>query len=304
MPKHEKKGDFNMEEMIEEYVSFLKNDKKASINTVDSYRRDILSYFNYLKTINITRFNDAIEVTILNYLFYIQKSGKSAATISRSLASIKSFYKFLVLNKFVEENPAANLEAPKIERKAPEVLTLDEVELFLNQPNSKDIKGSRDKSMLELLYATGIKVSELINLNIEDVNLDMGYIKCVSTRERVIPLGKIAIKYLKKYLEIGRPHFAKDNDEKTLYLNYNGQKMTRQGFWKIIKGYAKKAKINKDVTPHMLRHSFAVHLLDNGADIKSVQEMLGHADISTTQIYSQITKNRLKDVYNKTHPRA
>lgn len=293
-----------MEEMIEEYISFLKNDKKAAVNTIDSYKRDILSFFNYLRTINMVKFGDASEITILNYLFYIQKSGKSTATISRNLASIKSFYKFLVIHKLAEENPASNLEAPKIERKTPEVLTLDEVEIFLSQPNPKTVKGSRDKSMLELLYATGIKVSELINLNLEDVNLDMGYIKCISNKERVIPMGKMAVKFLKKYLDIGRPNFSKSDKERTLYLNYNGHKMTRQGFWKIIKGYAKKAKIDKDITPHMLRHSFAVHLLENGADIKSVQEMLGHADISTTQIYSQLTKNRLKDIYNKTHPRA
>ena len=231
--------------------------------------------------------------------------GKSAASVTRFVASIKSFYNYMVASGYVKSSPAKSIAAAHVERKYPEILTNREVELFLEQPQCVDAKGFRDHAMLELLYATGIRVSELIDLNVDDLNLSAGFLRCASRgRERIIPLYPAAVKALRDYEISVRPEIIADMDEQALFVNMNGERMSRQGFWKIIKYYQEKAGIQKDITPHTLRHSFAVHLLENGADLRSIQEMLGHADISSTQIYTHVVKNQLKDVYNKAHPKA
>lgn len=294
-----------MEELIKKFIDFLENDKKLSLNTLQSYRRDIEQYIEFLKELKIHSIEQSTKTTIIAYLLSLQKKGRATSTISRNLASIRSLYQHLVRTSKINDDPTVELESPKIERKLPQILSTQEVELLLNQPKCVDLKGYRDKAMLELLYATGIRVSELISLDIDDVNLDVGYIRCnKGARERIIPIGSIAITALSEYIDKARKSLIQSPDEKSLFVNVNGKRLTRQGFWKIIKLYKNMARINKDITPHTLRHSFAAHLLENGADLKSIQEMLGHSDISSTQIYTQIAKNRIKDVYMKTHPRA
>ncbi|MDF2546440.1 MAG: site-specific tyrosine recombinase XerD [Anaerosolibacter sp.] len=288
------------------FIDYLANVKELSRNTLDSYKRDISQYISFLDERNIDDIQYTNKTTIITYLLYMQKNGKATSTISRNLASIRSFYQFLLNEKYIDRDPTINLESPKSEKKLPSVLTLNEVELLLTQPNEGNEKGIRDKAMLELLYATGIRVSELVSLNYCDLNLDMGYIKCKNsgTKERIIPIGSMARKAVERFIKECRFSLVRDESEQALFVNYHGTRLTRQGFWKIIKMYTQKAKIGKKITPHTLRHSFATHLLQNGADLRSVQEMLGHSDISTTQIYTQITKNKIKEVYNKTHPRA
>jgi len=242
---------------------------------------------------------------VQNYMNWMLNHGKSAASATRFLASIKSFYNYLIAQGDMKANPAKGVAAAKVERKYPEILTSREVELFLEQPQCVDAKGFRDHAMLELLYATGIRVSELISLNMSDLNLAAGFVRCVNRgKERIIPLYHTAIKALGDYVKNIRPQLIEDPNEEALFVNMNGERMSRQGFWKIIKYYQEKAGIEKDITPHTLRHSFAVHLLENGADLRSIQEMLGHADISSTQIYTHVVKKQLKDVYQKAHPRA
>ena len=242
---------------------------------------------------------------IQSYMTWMIGHGKSAASATRFLASVKSFYNFLLAERCVDANPAKGVAAAKVERKYPEILTNKEVELFLEQPQCVDAKGYRDHAMLELLYATGIRVSELIALNVEDLNLAAGFIRCASRgKERIIPLYHTAVKALSDYVRNIRPQLIAAGDEAALFVNMSGERMSRQGFWKIIKYYQERAGIEKDITPHTLRHSFAVHLPENGADLRSIQEMLGHADISSTQIYAHVIKRQLKDVYQKAHPRA
>lgn len=294
-----------MEALVQRFVNFLERDKRLSMNTLQSYRRDIEQYFNYLREINLQNISNSNKTTVIAYLLYLQKKGRATSTISRNLASIRSFYQYIAKNKLIDHDPTAELESPKVEKKLPQILSPEEVELLLDQPQCVDLKGYRDKAMLELLYATGIRVSELIQLDTADLNMDLAYIKCnKGTRERMIPIGSMAIGALKEYLNKSRPLLIQNNDEKALFVNINGGRLTRQGFWKIIKQYKNQAQISKDITPHTLRHSFAAHLLENGADLRSIQEMLGHSDISSTQIYAQIAKNRIKEVYKKTHPRA
>ncbi len=247
----------------------------------------------------------ADSTMVQDYMEWMQSHGKSAASATRFLASVKSFYNFLISRGDLQGNPAKGVASAKIERKYPEILTSKEVELFLEQPQCVDPKGYRDHAMLELLYATGIRVSELISLNLSDLNLAAGFIRCESRgKERIIPLYHTAIKALQDYVRNIRPQLIADSAEEALFVNMNGERMSRQGFWKIIKYYQERAGIQKDITPHTLRHSFAVHLLENGADLRSIQEMLGHADISSTQIYTHVVKRQLKDVYQKAHPRA
>ena len=289
---------------IERYGAYLKEEKHASQNTISSYLRDVTQFSEYLAGQGLG-LREATTETVQDYMNWMMGRGKSAASATRFLASIKSFYNFLMAKGDVPSNPARGVTAAKVERKYPEILTNREVELFLEQPQCVDAKGYRDHAMLELLYATGIRVSELISLNLSDLNLAAGFIRCESKgKERIIPLYHTAVKALQDYVKNTRPQLIADSDEEALFVNMNGERMSRQGFWKIIKYYQEKAGIEKDITPHTLRHSFAVHLLENGADLRSIQEMLGHADISSTQVYTQLVKKQLKDVYNKAHPRA
>ncbi|MCG8501768.1 MAG: site-specific tyrosine recombinase XerD [Firmicutes bacterium] len=294
-----------MEVLVQRFVDFLENEKGLSDNTLQSYSRDIQQYMAYLKDNNISNIAGVNKTTVIAYLLYLQKKGRATSTISRNLASIRSFYQYLHKMNMIEQDPTQNLESPKVEKKLPQILSTQEVELLLEQPKCVDLKGYRDKAMLELLYATGIRVSELISLDLEDLNIAMGFIKChKGNKERVIPLGSMAISSLKEYTSKARNMMIQSPNEMALFVNCNGRRLTRQGFWKIIKLYKNQAKINKEITPHTLRHSFAAHLLENGADLKSIQEMLGHSDISSTQIYAQLAKNKIKEVYKKTHPRA
>jgi len=294
-----------MEALVQKFVNFLEKDKRLSLNTLQSYRRDIEQYMAYLKIMNLKNISSTNKTTVIAYLLYLQKKGRATSTISRNLASIRSFYQYISKNKIIDQDPTSELESPKVEKKLPQILSTQEVELLLDQPKCVDLKGYRDKAMLELLYATGIRVSELISLDVSDINLDMGFIRCnKGSRERMIPIGSIAIAALQEYLNKARNLLIQNNDERALFVNINGGRLTRQGFWKIIKQYKNQAKISKDITPHTLRHSFAAHLLENGADLRSIQEMLGHSDISSTQIYAQIAKNKIKEIYKKTHPRA
>ena len=294
-----------MADYIAAYQAYLAQEKHASANTLSSYIRDLNQFRTWLLGSGITDLRKVKKEAINEYLLHMTQIGKSPATVTRSTASIKSFYAYLLQSGAIKANPAKSVAAMKVERKYPEILTNREVELFLEQPKCVDEKVFRDHAMLELLYATGIRVSELIGLNVEDVNLSAGFIRCTSRgKERIVPLYHTAVKALEDYVRNIRPRIIADEEEHALFVNMNGERMSRQGFWKIIKYYQEKAEIDKDITPHTLRHSFAVHLLENGADLRSIQEMLGHADISSTQIYTHVVKKQLKDVYNKAHPRA
>lgn len=292
-------------EIIEIFERYLTEDKKASENTLSSYMRDIRKYAEYLDEQTDASIVSATEDEVGEYIDHLRSLGKSVATVSRNIASLKCLYTHLCIKQIVPVNPALKLVPDKSTQKLPQILTSTEVETLLNQPQCIDAKGYRDKAMLELLYATGIRVTELIDLDIDDVNLTAGVIRCESRgKERFIPLYPAAVKAVSEYITLVRPQMIATPDEKSLFVNVSGERMSRQGFWKIIKFYQKKAGIEKDITPHTLRHSFATHLLENGADIHAIQEMLGHADISSTQVYSHLIKKQLKDVYNKAHPRA
>lgn len=290
---------------INEFQSYLVDEKHASKNTISSYIRDIMQFAQYIGTKNINEVYDIKKTDIERYIEWMTKNGKSTATISRCVASLKCYFNYLMNTDKLLMNPLINIETVKTIKKLPQILSSREVDLLLEQPECTDAKGYRDKAMLELLYATGIRVSELISLNRDDVNLSTGLICCRSgNKERMIPLYPAAIKALGDYINLVRHQMLALPSEQALFVNMNGERMSRQGFWKIIKHYQEKARIQKDITPHTLRHSFAAHLLENGADIRSLQEMLGHADISSTQVYTQLVKKQLKDVYNKYHPRA
>ena len=293
-----------MERQLKYFFDFLENDKKLSDNTLQSYKRDLKQFKAYLEDCEIN-YNRVKEEDIKDYIKELQEEGKKASSISRCIASIRSFYQFILKNKKVKVDPTANIKSPKIEKRVPSVLTAKEVELLLDQPKDVDLKGIRDKAMLEFAYATGMRVTEIISLNIDDVNLEEGYVVCRNgNKQRSIPLGTMSLKALKEYIEEARDILLKSEDEKALFVNINGTRLTRQGFWKIIKFYKEQAHITKDITPHVLRHSFATHLLQNGADLKAIQSMLGHSDISSIQVYMQFQDDGLKDVYRKAHPRA
>lgn len=286
------------------YEDWLKVEKRASTNTLSSYMRDVRQFSVWLEDLGIG-LPQVSQNDVRNYAKYLKSRGKSEATVVRCVASLKSFYCYMLAGHVVSVNPAKGFTPARVERKLPEILTNKEVDLFLEQPDGSDSKGCRDKAMLELLYATGIRVSELIALNVQDVNLAVGFIRCQNHgRERMIPLYRGAVKALAAYVNEVRPQLLERPDEVALFVNLSGERMSRQGFWKIVKHYQEKAGITKDITPHTLRHSFAAHLLENGADLKSIQEMLGHADISSTQIYTQLVNQKIKDVYIKAHPRA
>lgn len=294
-----------MNTYVEEYTSFMTNVRHKSMNTVESYKRDVTQYITYLNESGIQDATLATKTTVLSYLLALQKKGKATSTVSRTLASLRSFYLFMMQNGRVSSNPTSNLEAPHVEKKAPQILAGDEVERLLEQPDTSDNKGVRDKAMLELLYATGIRVSELINLDITDINISMSFIRCRGgKKERIIPMGNKAKEALENYIKNARVYMLKNKNETALFVNCNGMRLSRQGFWKLIKHYRSAAGIQAEITPHTLRHSFAAHLLENGADLHSIQEMMGHADISSTQVYSRMMNSKIKDVYAKAHPRA
>ena len=291
-------------ELLHLFEEYLTTEKKASANTVSSYLRDMHQFETAMAEQDLELTELAVQDVEL-YVDGLTRKGKSAATVTRSIASIKSFYNCMIALGIMDRNPAKDVVAAKVERKLPQILTGKEVELFLEQPDCSDLKGFRDRAMLELLYATGIRVSELIALDMGDLNLAAGFIRCSNgKKERIIPLYHGAVRALQDYIKGIRPQLIADTEETALFVNMNGERMSRQGFWKIIKHYQEKAGIQKDITPHTLRHSFAAHLLENGADLRAIQEMLGHADISSTQIYTHVVKNQLKDVYQKAHPRA
>ena len=297
-----------MEDQLKDFIHFLIVEKGLAKNTIISYERDLKSYIKYFRNVEqLTNFNDVERIHIIHFLGYLKEQGKSSRTLARHVASIRAFHQFLLRERVSDHDPSVHIETPKLERTLPKVLNLVEVETLLESPDTKDQYGIRDKAMLELLYATGIRVSELIGLQTGDVHLTMGFVRCIGkgNKERIIPIGKTALAALEYYVNNGRSHFiSKKHHDNALFLNHHGKQLTRQGFWKILKKLAKGAGIEKELTPHTLRHSFATHLLENGADIRAVQEMLGHSDISTTQIYTHVTKTRLKDVYSKFHPRA
>ena len=293
-----------MEKQIKGFLDFLKTEKKMSLNTLQSYERDVIQFNRYLdeNKLNYSKIN---QDDIKDYLKHLQEIGKKTSSVSRSLASIRSFYQYAVRNKKAKINPTENVQAPKVEKHAPSILSSQEIELLLNQPKDVDLKGIRDKAMLEFAYATGMRVTEIISLNMEDVNLMEGTVVCkTATKNRTIPLGTLSLKALEEYIQEARPVLIRNEEEEALFVNINGGRLTRQGFWKIIKFYKEQAHITKEITPHVLRHSFATHLLQNGADLKSIQTMLGHSDISSTQVYMQFQDDSIKNIYRKAHPRA
>lgn len=294
-----------MNTYVKEYTSFMTDIRHKSLNTVESYKRDVTQYISYLDGTGVTDISSTTKTTVLSYLLYLQKEGRASSTVSRTLASLRLYYLFMMQNGVVKSNPTSNLEAPHVEKKIPKILSGEEVELLLEQPKNCDNKGIRDKAMLELLYATGIRVSELINLDVSDVNVPMSFIRCNGgKKERIIPMGHQAKDALENYINNVRKYMVRDENETALFVNCSGARLSRQGFWKLIKYYQHIAGIETDITPHTLRHSFAAHLLENGADLHSIQEMMGHADISSTQVYSRMINSKIKDVYAKAHPRA
>ena len=294
-----------MLDLIQAYENYLSKVKQASDNTIASYMRDIRQFSDWLQNVEDVDVIDATQLNISRYLTHLENEGKSGATVSRSLASLKNFYAYVVSSGFLEKTPISDIRIKRGEKKLPSILTGREIELLLAQPVCVDAKGYRDKAMLEVMYATGIRVSELIELDVEDVNIDQGIIKCNSLKKsRIIPLYPAALRALSVYLKDIRDTMVSSKDEQALFVNINGARMSRQGFWKILKHYQATAHIEKEITPHTLRHSFAVHLLENGADLGSLQELMGHSDISSTQLYTHMLNGNLKRVYEKCHPKA
>lgn len=289
--------------IIREYKNFLISDKGVSKSTLDSYIRDITRFAKYIES----QKTDMISVSrnhVLSYILSMQDEGKANASVMRVVASLKSLYVFLLSNGSVKTNPVADITPPKKENKMPKFLELAEIDALLSVPDCANPKGLRDKALLEIMYATGLKVTEIINMSLSDIDTDLGYIRCSKgSNIRIVPLGSHAVNAARSYLKIARPAMAAD-DEKAFFVNCSGQAMSRQGLWKLIKQHAQKAGIVKPITPHTLRHSFAMHLLQNGADLLSIQEMLGHKDASSTQMYARMFHGRLREVYNKSHPRA
>ncbi len=294
-----------MLDLIQAYENYLKKVKHASDNTIASYMRDIRQFSQWLNVSEGIDVIDASQLNISDYLHHQETEGRSGATLSRCLARLKNFYLYLVSSGFLEKTPVTDIHVDRGEKKLPQILTGREIELLLSQPICVDAKGYRDKAMLEVLYATGMRVSELINLDADDVNLDLGIIKCNGAKKtRAIPLYPMALRALSIYMREVRESMISDPEEKALFVNVSGGRMSRQGFWKILKHYQDTAHIDKEITPHTLRHSFAVHLLENGADVGSLQELMGHCDISSTQLYTQMVNQKLKSVYEKCHPKA
>ncbi|WP_055667714.1 site-specific tyrosine recombinase XerD [Desnuesiella massiliensis] len=293
-----------MEQCLKDYLNYIKSEKKLSDNTIAAYRRDIIKFSNFIIS-KEEIYNSINEFTIMSYVQHLTNESMSGTSINRNLVTIRNFYKYLVKSGIIKESPIINYELPKIKRSTPDILNIEEIEQLLSMPKLNTNKGLRDKAMLEIMYATGIKVTELINLKITDVNINMAYIICKGSKnkERIIPLGNKAKESLMDYLNIRKD--LCDTENKLLFFNSRGSQMTRQGFWKILKEYARLANISKEINLYTLRHSFAVHMIENGADIRAVQELLGHVDLNTTQIYYSLTKKKkLLDIYKKSHPRA
>lgn len=297
------------EKILEEYLEYIKNEKNLSRNTLKAYIRDIKKFNEYLLENNIHKYIKTDKTLVIRYLMSLEKSGNASSTISRNLASIRCFFQYLLNKNMIKEDPTLNLKSPKSEKKLPPILTKEELNLLLEEPDINSFKGSRDKAMLELLYATGLKVSEIIAINIGDLELDFSILKIKENKSnkeniRVVPIGRMAIDALRHYIKNYR-HLNSDGNNQVLFLNFSGKALTRQGVWKIVKDYTKKVGIDKNITPQTFRHSFAVHLIENGADIKTLQEILGHSDIATTQIYNFVANQReMRQVYESTHPRA
>lgn len=292
---------------VEDFFHFIQIERGLADNTIQSYRRDLAQYVTYLTNERkIADWSDVTRNDIVAFLFMLKENDKSAATIARMISSVRAFHQFIVREQIVKTDASLHVESPKLDRLLPDVLTADEIDKLLNIQDLTPL-AIRNKAMLELLYATGLRVSELVSLDVGDLHLSMGFVRCLGkgNKERIIPLGEMAKDAIEIYLQRARNDLIKKNRRETkLFVNHHGRPLSRQGFWKVIKTVAKEAGLTKKITPHMLRHSFATHLLENGADLRSVQEMLGHADISTTQIYTHITKTRLKDMYHQFHPRA
>ncbi|WP_310225174.1 site-specific tyrosine recombinase XerD [Paenibacillus qinlingensis] len=292
---------------VQTFIRFLTTERGLSRNTLESYERDLLQFVTYLDVQGITSWRETGKMQIASYLSQLKTLGRATATLSRIRVSLRSFFQYMVKERIIDSDPSVFVEVPKLEKRLPKILSIHEVEKLLEAPQAEQVNGARDKAMLELLYATGIRVSELVSLNIADVNLEMGFIRCVgkAEKERMIPLSGIAMRMLDTYIKQYRMKLLKRSpEEDALFIGHLGTRMTRQGFWKIMKRYAVETQITNEITPHTLRHSFAAHLIENGADLRSVQEMLGHSDISSTQLYVQVTKLKMKDVYNRAHPRA
>lgn len=295
-----------MEDLLQAYLNYITVERGLARNTIQAYERDLHQFFGYLRQRGIQRAEEIQPPLLVEYLRSLQTGGLRATSISRKLAALRNFFQYTVRERVLTKDPSGMLESMKKPLRLPKVLDETEIAALLEQPRPSTPAGLRDRAMLELMYATGVRVSELVSLKVVDVNLDMGYVRCFGkgSKERIVPMGDLARQAVQAYLDRGRPHLLRRTLEDTVFLNQRGQKMTRQAFWLIVQEAARQAGIVKTVTPHMLRHSFATHLLDHGADLRSVQEMLGHVDITTTQIYTHVTRTRLKEVYNRTHPRA
>lgn len=295
-----------MQRLVNDFINYLSVERGLAKNTLESYQFDLEQYRQYCQQQKINPLSDDGAKAVMGFLLKLKREGRKPSTISRRLAALKAFYRFLVNEGQIPKDPTANLESPRLGQRLPKVLTSAEVDILLAQPRVGEPTGIRDKAMLELLYATGIRVSELVSLNIDQVNLEQGYVRCFGkgSKERIVPLGSMASRYISEYIIRGRAKLTKGKTDDALFVNQHGRRLTRQGFWKIIKKYSVMGNINKDITPHTMRHSFATHLLENGADLRSVQEMLGHADITTTQVYTHLTRGKLKEIYQRTHPRA
>lgn len=294
-----------MKELLDEFINYLSVERGLSKNTITSYKADLVSFLGYLESKGLGNIDNIKRDSITNYLLHLKDKGLSGNSISRALVAIKMFYKFLTQERFIKDNVAGVLESPKLIRPLPNVLNVVEVEKLLAAPDTRDWMGVRDKAALELMYATGMRVSEMVELPTSTINLEMGFIKCKGKgdKERMVPIGSQAKTSISRYIEKVRPSLLKNRVDNHLFLSRLGKRVSRQSFWKMIKRYAKKARIKKEITPHTLRHSFATHLLERGADLRVVQEMLGHSDIATTQIYTHINKERLKSIHKQFHPR-